>query len=215
MLLKRIIFLAMFKGGGKNTMLDTKGRKYIQPLFEKVANFTIRWGITANQVTIVAFLVGIIAAIVVCFGNAVVGVALLWLSGFLDALDGTIARKTNSSSGIGTLMDILFDRIVEIAMLLAIECMTTSVDIGIYISIVLSAIIISMTVFLTVGALVDKIGNKSFYYQAGLAERTEGFIMISLAAILPDFREIILVVFAAMMLFTAGQRFLEAKRILK
>jgi archaetidylinositol phosphate synthase len=196
-------------------MLDTKGRKYIQPLFEKVANFTIRWGITANQVTIVAFLVGIIAAIVVCFGNAVVGVALLWLSGFLDALDGTIARKTNSSSGIGTLMDILFDRIVEIAMLLAIECMTNSINIGIYISIVLSAIIISMTVFLTVGALVDKIGNKSFYYQAGLAERTEGFIMISLAAILPDFREIILVVFAAMMLFTAGQRFLEAKRILK
>ncbi|MEG0775671.1 CDP-alcohol phosphatidyltransferase family protein [Clostridium sp.] len=196
-------------------MLDTKGRKYIQPLFEKVANFTIKRGITANQVTIVAFLVGIIAAIAVCFGNAVVGVALLWLSGFLDALDGTIARKTNSSSSIGTLMDILFDRIVEIAMLLAIECMTNSVNIGIYISIVLSAIIISMTVFLTVGALVEKSGNKSFYYQAGLAERTEGFIMISLAAILPDFREIILVVFAAMMLFTAGQRFLEAKRILK
>lgn len=205
----------MFNGGGKNTMLDTKGRKYIQPLFEKVANFTIKRGITANQVTIVAFLVGIIAAIAVCFGNAVVGVALLWLSGFLDALDGTIARKTNSSSSIGTLMDILFDRIVEIAMLLAIECMTNSVNIGIYISIVLSAIIISMTVFLTVGALVEKSGNKSFYYQAGLAERTEGFIMISLAAILPDFREIILVVFAAMMLFTAGQRFLEAKRILK
>lgn len=196
-------------------MLDTKGRKYIQPLFEKVAKFTIKRGITANQVTIVAFLVGIIAAIVVCFGNAAVGVALLWISGFLDALDGTIARKTNSSSGIGTLMDILFDRIVEIAMLLAIECMTNSVNIGIYISIVLSAIIISMTVFLTVGALAEKSGNKSFYYQAGLAERTEGFIMISLAAILPDLREIILLVFAAMMLFTAGQRLLEAKKILK
>lgn len=196
-------------------MLDTKGRKYIQPLFEKVAKFTIKRGITANQVTIVAFLVGIIAAIVVCFGNAAVGVALLWLSGFLDALDGTIARKTNSSSGIGTLMDILFDRIVEIAMLLAIECMTNSVNIGIYISIVLSAIIISMTIFLTVGALAEKSGNKSFYYQAGLAERTEGFIMISLAAILPDLREIILLVFAAMMLFTAGQRLLEAKKILK
>jgi archaetidylinositol phosphate synthase len=196
-------------------MLDTKGRKYIQPLFERVAEFAISKDVTANQVTIVAFLVGLIAAFVVCFGSPIVGVALLWLSGFLDALDGTIARKTNSSSGIGTLMDILFDRIVEISMLLAIECMTTSHNIGVYISIVLGAIIISMTIFLTVGALAEKSGNKSFYYQAGLAERTEGFIMISLAAILPDFREIILGIFAAMILFTAAQRFLEAKKILK
>lgn len=196
-------------------MLDTRGRKYFQPLFENVANFVISKNITANQVTIMAFIIGIVAAIVVCVWNPILGIVLLWLSGFLDALDGTIARKTKSSSGIGTLMDILFDRIVEIAMLLAIECMTTSINIGVYISLVLGSIIISMTIFLTVGALAEKSGNKSFYYQAGLAERTEGFIMISLAAVLPRFREIILIVFAAMILFTAAQRFFESKRILK
>lgn len=196
-------------------MLDTKGRKYIQPLLEGVANIAVKKGITPNQVTIVAFFIGLSAALVLCFGNPYTGVLLLWISGFLDALDGTIARKTNSASAIGTLMDILFDRVVEIMMLLAIECMSTSVNVGVYISIVLSSIILSMTVFLTVGALAEKSGNKSFYYQAGLAERTEGFIMISLAAIVPKYREIILIVFASMILFTTVQRFLEAKRLLK
>lgn len=194
-------------------MLDTKARKYVQPLFDKTADLLIKMKITANQATAAALIVGIFAAICVLYGYNTTGVILLWLSGFLDAVDGTVARKTSSASPLGTLMDILFDRLVEIMVLLSVAL--TEPSVGIFTSIVLSSIIISMTVFLTVGALAEKKGEKSFYYQPGLAERTEGFIMISLVVVLSGIRKEVLCIFAGMVLFTAIQRVREAVRILK
>ena len=194
-------------------MLDTKARKYVQPVFERMADLLIRMKVTANQLTVVALFFGVFAAISVFWGYNITGIILLWISGLLDALDGTIARKTASSNAIGTVMDILFDRIVEILVLLAVAF--TNPSAGIYTAVVFSSIIISMTVFLTVGALAEKKGEKSFYYQPGLVERTEGFIMISLAVLIIEFRVGILLVFAALILFTAFQRVREATRILK
>lgn len=194
-------------------MLDTNARKYVQPVFERIAEIFIRLKVTANQLTVVALILGLTASIFVYAGLGVLGVLLLWLSGLLDALDGTIARKTASSNPIGTVMDILFDRIVEIMVLLAVAL--SNPTLGIYTAIVFSSIIISMTVFLTVGALAEKKGEKSFYYQPGLVERTEGFIMISLTVLVSSYRIEIMLIFAALILFTAFQRVIEAARILK
>ena len=194
-------------------MLDTKARKYVQPVFERMADLLIRLKVTANQITVVALFFGLFAAMSVFAGLNFIGIILLWISGLLDALDGTIARKTASSNPIGTVMDILFDRIVEILILLAVAF--TDPSTGIFTAIVFSSIIISMTVFLTVGALAEKKGEKSFYYQPGLVERTEGFIMISLVVLISGFRVEILLLFAALILFTAFQRVREATRILK
>jgi phosphatidylglycerophosphate synthase len=132
----------------------------------------------------------------------------LWLSGFLDAVDGTIARKTGTSSPLGTLLDIVFDRVVEILQLMALVFVAP--ELALYVAAVLSCIIISMTIFLTVGAAAKNNTEKSFYYKAGLAERAEGFIMISLAVLLVKYRSVVLLVFAGMILFTAAQRFIEA-----
>ena len=194
-------------------MLDTKARKYVQPAFEKMADLLILLKVSANQLTFIAFLFGLLAAILVFLEYNIAGIIVLWISGFLDAVDGTIARRTATASPIGTLLDILFDRLVEILVLLAVAFVNPPT--GIYTAVVLSSIIISMTVFLTVGALAEKKGEKSFYYQSGLAERTEGFIMISLAVLISGFRVAILLVFAAMILFTAFQRVREAFKILK
>ena len=72
----------------------------------------------------------------------------------------------------------------------------------------------SMAIFLTVGACTEKKGMKSFYYQAGVAERSEGFILFSLMILLPEYLGIITNIFSILVLFTAGQRFFEAKKIL-
>ena len=194
-------------------MLDTKSRKYVQPIFERLSDSLIKLKVSANQVTVAAFLVGISAAVAVYFEYYIIGVALLWISGLMDVLDGTIARKTGSTSSLGTLMDILFDRLVEIGMLLALALIDKSLVLPV--AFVLSSIIISMTIFLTVGALTEKTGYKSFYYQAGLMERTEGFIMISLAVLVSGFSGVILILFTLGILYTALQRFIEAVKMLK
>ena len=72
----------------------------------------------------------------------------------------------------------------------------------------------SMTIFLTVGALSEKKGVKSFYYQAGVAERSEGFIFFSLMILIPSYLGIITNIFSILIIITAIQRFLEAKRLL-
>lgn len=75
-------------------------------------------------------------------------------------------------------------------------------------------ILMSMTIFLTVGALSEKKGVKSFYYQAGVVERSEGFIFFSLMILIPSYLGIITNIFSILIIITAIQRFLEAKRLL-
>jgi len=194
-------------------MLDTNARKYVQPLLERIASLLIRVGVSANLATVMAFAVGVLSAGMVCLRWYWPAVAALWLSGLLDAVDGTIARKTDTSSPLGTFLDIVFDRIVEILQLMALIYIEP--ELALYVAVVLGTIIISMTIFLTVGAAAKNNTVKTFYYQTGLAERSEGFIMLSLAVLLEKYRIIVLLIFAGIILFTAVQRFIEAVKLLR
>lgn len=192
-------------------MLDTHARKYVQPAIEKSAKQLLRWGLTANEVTYLSFIIGSAAGLLIYFELPIAAVLVLWLSGFLDAVDGTMARLTKPS-GWGTVLDITFDRIVEISVIVGLAFIFPDAQLALLLLSV--SIIVSMTVFLTVGAVSEKQGVKSFYYQAGLAERTEGFILFSLMILVSDHLILITYLFFAVELFTALQRLLEAKKIL-
>lgn len=192
-------------------MLDTHGRKYFQPIVEKVADVFQRAGFSANQVTLISLLIGIASGGLLLIGWNLFAFLGLWISGLLDAVDGTLSRR-NKSTSWGTVLDITFDRLVEISIIIALALRYPQATLSLLL--LCGAIIISMTVFLTVGAVSEKKGMKSFYYQAGLAERTEGFIMFSLMMLLTNYLIFLTLIFFAMILFTAGQRLLEAKKIL-
>ncbi|MFV0504821.1 MAG: CDP-alcohol phosphatidyltransferase family protein [Lachnospirales bacterium] len=192
-------------------MLDTKARKYIQPIFNKTADKFIKHNITATQVTFLALLLGILSVISLYLGEKVVAIILLWVSGYLDALDGTIARKSNCKSKLGCFLDIIFDRVVEI-LIIFVLCINNA-DLAMDCVFLLGSIIMSMCVFLTSGNLIEKDSKKSFYYQAGLAERTEGFIMLTLA--MASNSSIFINLFTIIVLITAVQRFVEAVRYFK
>lgn len=193
-------------------MLDTHGRKYVQPVMNKTATLLLKMGLSANHVTVIAFLVGLAPLFSIYFHHFYLAVILLWLSGFLDAVDGTMARKTKPSPW-GTLMDITFDRLVEGGIILGLAFTFPG---SMWALLLLSiSIIFSMTIFLTVGALSEKKGVKSFYYQAGVAERTEGFVLFSLMILFHHYLTILTLVFLAIEVFTALQRMYEARRLLK
>ncbi|TMU83740.1 CDP-alcohol phosphatidyltransferase family protein [Bacillus sp. BHET2] len=192
-------------------MLDTHARKWVQPSIEGTARQLLKRGFSANQVTVSAFLVGSTTGLVYYLGFPIIAVLLLWLSGFLDAVDGTMARLTKPSP-FGTVMDVTFDRIVEISVILGVALLHP--DIMWALLLLSVSIIISMTIFLTVGAVSEKQGMKSFFYQAGLAERTEGFILFSIMMLLPSIVLWTTLLFFVVELYTGLQRFLEAKRLL-
>ncbi|MDU3336173.1 CDP-alcohol phosphatidyltransferase family protein [Paraclostridium bifermentans] len=193
-------------------MLDTHGRKYVDPIINCGADFFIKLNLTANNVTVIALLLGILTSVFIYLDMNILAVITLWISGYLDAVDGSIARKTKTTSLFGTLMDITFDRIVETSIILSLAMKYSNARINFIV--LLICIIISMTIFLTVGALVEKKGMKSFYYQAGVAERSEGFLMFSLMILVPNYIVIFTNLFSAIIFITIIQRIIEAKKIL-
>ena len=189
-------------------MLDTYGRKYLDKYFVNTAALLINLKLKPTHVTIMALLTGISASLFYYFDNIIISMLLLWFSGFLDAVDGTMARKSKLITKTGTLLDICFDRVVELVFIIIFAL--KHIDATFALLCLTSTIVLSMSVFLTSGMMLDNKGKKSFHYQAGLMERTEGFIMFTIMMTLNSLMKEISFIYAALILFTAVQRLIQA-----
>lgn len=192
-------------------MLDSRARYLIQPLLNQIARICQRAGIGANFLTITGMLFGVTAALLVAIGAASSGIAVLWLSGLIDAADGTLARMTRASP-FGAILDITFDRVVEVAIILALA--SSHPDAQFALICLVGTIAIAMSLFLSIGAAVTNSSVKSFHYAPGLGERTEGFICLSLMTL--DAQRLIIWtwVFVAVIVITMIQRLWYAWRLL-
>ncbi|MBP2028408.1 CDP-diacylglycerol--glycerol-3-phosphate 3-phosphatidyltransferase [Acetoanaerobium pronyense] len=194
-------------------MLDTYGRKIADPTINLMGKSLISIGLSPNNVTVISFMIGLSASVAYLTGQEVLAVILLWISGALDAVDGAMARKMNATSLFGCLMDVTFDRLVEIGLIISMFLINP--EAGLPLILLCSSIIFSMTVFLTVGALSANNGVKSFRYQAGLAERTEGFLLFTLMILFKSHIVLFAYIFSMIVCYTAIQRMVEAKKIFK
>jgi CDP-diacylglycerol--glycerol-3-phosphate 3-phosphatidyltransferase len=193
-------------------VLDTYGRKYVNPIINNFAKTLLKFKLTPNWVTVMSLILGFISALLIYWDITITGVVTLWISGFLDSVDGAMARIIKKSTSWGTLMDITFDRLVEMAIIITLAIKYPHSQL--LFCFLLSSIIFSMTIFLTVGALSHNNGIKSFRYQAGFAERTEGFIFLSSMIVFTKAINEISIVFTIAIVVTALQRMVEAKKIL-
>lgn len=186
-------------------MLDTYGRKLAEQFITPGAKLFRKLDWTPTQVTLLACVVGVSGAVTERLGAPVfVPVILLWLSGYLDTVDGSLARMTGRTTAIGTLLDILLDRVVELAYIIAL--VLREPEAAFSGMLLCAAIILSMTVFLTGGNLLKNTGVKTFRYQTGIMERTDGFILTTVMLLLKGSLRITAAVYAALILITAVQR---------
>ena len=192
-------------------MLDTNARKYIQPVIDVIAKTCQRAGIDANTLTIMGMLVGLAAAGLVASQYSVVGFIVLWLSGLIDAADGTLARLTQPSP-IGAILDITFDRVVEIAMIAALAMRFPDAQFALLI--LAGVIAIAMSLFLSIAAAVANTSIKSFHYAPGLGERTEAFICFSLMILDHSRLTLWTWVLIGVIVFTMVQRVHHVRRML-
>ena len=192
-------------------MIDSHARVYFKSIFLSISKGLLSLHVKPLHVTIASLIIGLIGAFCFFMGLHVTSLVLLWLSGLMDVLDGEMARQSNQSSQKGALLDLFFDRLVEIAYIFAfIGTATTESLLTLSVTIILS-----MTIFLSVGAMSTKKSKKAFYYQAGLIERTEAFLLFSLMIIFAEFSTYIAYVFAFLILITVIQRLKEALSILE
>ena len=136
---------------------------------------------------------------------------LLFLSGYFDSLDGAFARFTRQTSNFGSALDIICDRIVECALVVAMYQMHTEVS-PLFSLLMLASILICVTTFLVVGIFAQNTGSKNFYYSPGLIERGEAFIFFGLMICFPPLFPLLALVFSLLVLFTGALRTLQFYR---
>lgn len=194
-------------------MIDTKLRKNVQPIFDQIGHGLIKLKFTPNVITALAFLVGIISALFIGLKLFIPGFVMLWLSGLLDVIDGTVARLTNKSTLLGAYMDLIFDRMVEAAVILGFYHAYPQ-HAFIYL-LFFVAVLFNFTTFMVAGALFKNEGVKSMYYDVGIAERTETFITFSLMMFFSQHMAWMLLIFNMIVFITGIIRFYKVIKFAK
>jgi archaetidylinositol phosphate synthase len=147
----------------------------------EVARALFRLGIGANVATALAAVIGVGAGIALCAGATGWGILLLAASAMLDAVDGTIAREFAAPSAIGGVFDLVSDRIVETAVIVGIAWYRPELFRPALL--LVGSWYVNITVFLAVGAALERKGPKLIDYPPGILERTEALIFFAVLAL--------------------------------
>lgn len=160
---------------------------------------------TPIQLTYLAIIMGVIAIPLIAYQFKVIATILLLVSGFLDIVDGSLARNNGTSSDYGAVLDIVADRIVEFSALFGIY-LVAPIQRSTLTILMLGSVLICITSFLVVAIVSDNQSEKSFYYSPGLMERAEAFIFFILMIWLPQYFSFLSMSFIVLVSYTALKR---------
>lgn len=192
-------------------MLDRYASALIKPAANRLARGLVRLGLGANQVTLAGFAMGVIAFVLIANRLYGMGVATIFLSRILDALDGAVARlsqPTDRGAFLDIALDFLFYASIPLAFALADPTRNALAA-----AVLLAAFIGTSSSFLTFAVLAAKRGlqsaeypDKSFYFLGGLTEATETLVCFAAMCLWPQHFAVFAYIFAALCLVTIATR---------
>ena len=184
-------------------MIETNLREPYQRFFiEPLIRLKAFKKIHPIALTCAAFLSGLAILPLLVFGLSTLAFVFLVISGFLDTLDGSVARLYNRSSSKGAALDIVSDRVVEFAIILGLFYVDSEVR-AVPALLMLGTILICITSFLIVGMFTKNETEKSFYYHPGLIERAEAFIFFAVMMLVPEGFSTLAYIFSFLVFLTA------------
>ncbi|RRJ33537.1 CDP-alcohol phosphatidyltransferase family protein [Halocatena pleomorpha] len=110
-----------------------------RPLASRVlnpfVNASVRVGLTPNAVSVTAFALAFGAGVAFSFADttpwlAMGGAVLVFCNGWLDLLDGALARRLNVASSTGDLLDHVLDRYADIVVLVGLAAGSDQYELG-------------------------------------------------------------------------------------
>jgi phosphatidylglycerophosphate synthase len=201
-------------------MLDRHITPLIRPAVEAIARSLVRMGLRADHVTLIAFGIGIIAMICIAFRAYFVAAILILLSRLCDALDGAVARQTESTDA-GGFLDIALDFLFYSGIVLAFAFAAPKAN-ALPAAVLLMSFVGTTSSFLAFAALAAKRGitsmeypDKSFYFLGGLAEATETLIIFIAMCIWPRWFPQLAYAFAILCAITTFTRIVGGYQTLK
>lgn len=198
-------------------MLDGWARKRLDPLVERLASALATAGVSANAITLIAFGIGVAAAVAIIFGQFWLAIGLILVSRLGDALDGAIAARTKRTD-LGGYLDIVLDFAFYGLIPLAFVIHDPQAN-GLAGAVLLAAFYANGASFLAYSIIAEKRGltseargNKSIFFTTGLAEATETIAVFVAFCLWPQWFAPIAYGFAAITAYTTLSRVVLAWR---
>jgi len=171
-------------------MLDRWTVEWIKPGLNKTATLIEKTGVTANQVSIIGFLVGMMVIPALWAGQYHVALAVIIANRILDGLDGTIARMRGPTDA-GGFLDITLDFIFYSAVAWGFALADTAQN-GLAAATLIFSFVGTGSSFLAFAIMAAKHNitsvqypNKSLYYLGGITEGTETIFIFALFCLFP------------------------------
>jgi phosphatidylglycerophosphate synthase len=183
-------------------MLDKFVTPVIKPLLTPVVKLLHKRGITADQLTVMGFLIGLLAVPLLAFELWYSALIAIVLNRILDGLDGALARYAEHSSSAGGYLDITLDFLFYAAIPLGFILANPEQN-AIAGALLLVAFIGTGSSFLAFAVAAEKFKldkpqfkYKSFYYLNGLTEGTETIALFIALCIWPAHFALLATLFA-------------------
>jgi phosphatidylglycerophosphate synthase len=181
------------------------------PSIQRLARQTRRLGLTANQLTLLGFVLGLLAAFLIAFEAYLAGAVAILASRLLDALDGAVARLTQATDA-GGFLDIALDFVFYASIPLAFAVSDPARN-ALPAAVLLAAFIGTGSSFLAFAVMAAKRGlrnlatpNKSFYFLGGLTEASETLLCFMAMCVWPGLFIELAYGFAALCAITTATR---------
>ena len=196
----------------RSVKLPTSWRKRMAlNLTDKLVGLIARSPITPNAITWSGFIISLAAAALVIYGQLLVAGLVAIVGGFLDMVDGGLARRTDRVTSFGSVLDSTLDRLSEAAILMGILVYFTIQDSTAGIIITALALPSSMMV----SYLRAKAEAMDMTCEVGLLTRPERVIILTLGLLLGGIDYVLLAavsIVTALSFITAGQRFAHIRQ---
>ncbi|MFT4764866.1 MAG: phosphatidylglycerophosphate synthase [Oleispira sp.] len=173
-------------------MLDKFITPVIKPLLTPIVVLVHKRGITADQLTVAGFLIGLLAVPLLAFECWYSALLAIVLNRILDGLDGALARHANQSSSAGGFLDITLDFLFYATIPLGFIIANPEQN-ALAGALLLAAFIGTGSSFLAFAIAAEKFKlekpqfkYKSFYYLNGLTEGTETIALFIAFCIWPQ-----------------------------
>lgn len=201
-------------------MLDRHALHVLAPFLEAIARRLRNRGISADRVTIVAFVAGIGGAAAISLGHYFFGLALILLNRIGDGVDGIIARSDGATDR-GAFLDICLDFLFYSAVVIGFAMADPDAN-ALAAAVLIFSFVGTGTSFLAYAIMAERrsiinrrLPDKGFYYLGGLAEGTETIFFFMLFCLFPDHFPMLAWVFAVMCLAAAAARIVYGYRSLE
>jgi len=191
-------------------MFDSRLRPLVDPISNRLGRWLVRFGISANMVTVSGGVIGLLAFHALCLGLYQLALAMILLNRIFDGLDGAVARQ-NGITDLGGYLDIVLDFIFY--ALIPLGFAIGDPNNALAAAVLIASFVGTGSSFLAFAIMAEKRGistdirgKKSLYYLGGLTEGFETILVLVVMCIWPIYFQWFAYIFAGLCWITTSTR---------